>query len=63
MVRMKLIPLLKISDLGGMSSAGGLGAIEGFSQALVTAYAIYKPANINPGKLQLQKVLKVIIVQ
>ena len=41
----------KISALGGMSSAGGLGAIDGFSQALVTAYAMYKPANISPGKI------------
>jgi hypothetical protein len=27
----------KISALGGISSAGGFGAIEGFNQALVTA--------------------------
>ena len=41
----------RISALGGISSAGGLGAIEGFNHALVTAYAIYKPANISPGKI------------
>ena len=34
-----------------MSSAAGFGAIEGFIQALVTAYAMYKPANNNPGKI------------
>tara|TARA_Y100000996_G_scaffold11223_1_gene9113 strand:+ start:305 stop:505 length:201 start_codon:yes stop_codon:yes gene_type:complete len=48
----------KISDLGGISSAGGLGAIEGLNQALVTAYAIYKPANINPGKIAAANNLK-----
>ena len=31
---------LRISPVGGMSSFGGLGAIDGFNQALVTAYAI-----------------------
>ena len=41
----------KISDLGGISSAGGLGAIDGLNHALVTAYAIYSPAYINPGKI------------
>ena len=37
MEQMKLILLLKISALGGISSAGGLGANDGFNQALVTA--------------------------
>jgi hypothetical protein len=41
----------KISALGGISSAGGLGAIDGFSQALKTAYPIYKLANIYSGKI------------
>ena len=29
----------------------GLGAIEGLSHALVTAYVIYNPASIKPGKI------------
>ena len=43
--------LLDISDLGGISSAGGLGAMDGFIQALVTAYPMYKPESNNPGKI------------
>ena len=30
----------KISPVGGISSFGGLGAIDGFNHALNTAYAI-----------------------
>ena len=41
-----------------MSSAGGLGAIDGFNQALKTAYPIYKLANNNPGKIAAAKSLK-----
>ncbi len=36
----------------------GLGAIDGFSQALKTAYPIYKLANNNPGKIAAAKSLK-----
>ena len=48
----------KISPLGGISSSGGLGAMEGFIQALVTAYVIYKPASNNPGKIAAANNLK-----
>ena len=40
-----------ITDRGGISSAGGFGARDGFNQALTTTYNIYNPANINPGKI------------
>ena len=46
------------TERGGISSAGGLGAIEGFKYALVTAYKIYYPASIIPGNIAAANNLK-----
>tara|TARA_B100001121_G_C18218863_1_gene402721 strand:+ start:369 stop:539 length:171 start_codon:yes stop_codon:yes gene_type:complete len=40
-----------MTAVGGISSAAGFGAKDGFSQALVTAYKMYRPASIKPGKI------------
>ena len=47
-----------ITDLGGISSFGGFGAIDGFNQALKIAYPIYNAANIKPGNIAAAKSLK-----
>ena len=48
----------KISALGGISAASGLGAIDGFIQALITTQAIYKLASKSPGKIAAANNLK-----